>query len=479
MQDWLDGLPAEELTPAEQSLCRALVRMIETAPTPFNILMWIDHRVGGEVEARYPKGMKCELHMRSAAGAAQVPAVPPTPAQALGLEAEANTTAATAGVSSEALKASFFGSLPQDSFSPPEAALRDAIFEFLALWKSRELGTLHHLQQCPTVTQRRGAFLPKKIALREWVERRIGGEVELMSDEHGQDLVHLSPTAREIVVGKHRELARAAIATGGGGGGLGGGPQGAPAGHGHGVGDANQAGGHMAKDAFFAGLPTKELTAAEAELREVLLDWLQRWPHLKPENRAPGSHPHLSDTGGDSEIRRCRTALLPPKIKLGDWIERRIGGEVELRPVKHGQHLVMLRGAADADGGHGGGDTNLADADGGHSAGDGNSADAKERFFESFSPEDFAPAEMLLREELLNFLHTWQGTQPPTFDAANNEKINRQKRKVLPKGCPASLREWIDRRIGADVETFQDARGVWVFRERGAEKRTLKRKVVG
>jgi len=69
-------------------------------------------------------------------------------------------------------------------------------------------------------------------------------------------------------------------------------------------------------------------------------------------------------------------------------------------------------------------------------------------------PEDgFTPDEEQLREALLAMLKSWRGPGAPTVaEGEKNARVRKHKLKVLPDGCPASLADWIDRRIGGEVE---------------------------
>ena len=53
-----------------------------------------------------------------------------------------------------------------------------AVFDFLAAWSRQELATLRDCQQCPTVSEaKRQLFKGHTVGFKEWVERRIGGEL--------------------------------------------------------------------------------------------------------------------------------------------------------------------------------------------------------------------------------------------------------------------------------------------------------------
>lgn len=428
------SLPADELTPTEHALRKALVKAIAASSGPFPIIEWIDRRIGGEVETRQDENGFYEIVERGAG--------PP-----VGENHRSDTS-----------KEAFFSKLSPEAFAPPEEALREAVFEFLATWRSPELATLVQLGAYPEVQRRALSFLPRNIPLRDWIEHRIGGEIEFRPGRYpGAEVVYLTESARASVMAKFQQMSGMAPPMGPGM--LPMGPPMMPVPP-MGVVPAPCAGppprGAAApdKDAWFAGLPGDELLPGEMALREAILNWIQRWPQLRPANRPPGSPPHLADAGSDNDIRRARTELIPKMVKLADWIERRIGGEVELRMAAtgNGQQEVYLRGTAPPE-------VN-ASARGG--------TEAKERFFASLPEEEFSPEEDELRAALLEFLERWTGATPPALtEAGAEEEISKLRRAVLPKGCPVSLKEWIDRRIGGEIETRAGPDGKAIFGLRG------------
>ena len=133
-------------------------------------------RIGEEIEVRRNETGQDELFMREAA--------PPAPA------------VRTAAADVKADPRTFFSSLDPDAFSTEEAQPRDAVLELLARWKSREQATYADLAGDPGVRRAVAAFLPPEVVLKDWVEQRIGGEVEFKADSRGQENVHLTPSAR-------------------------------------------------------------------------------------------------------------------------------------------------------------------------------------------------------------------------------------------------------------------------------------------
>lgn len=195
------------------------------------------------------------------------------------------------------------------------------------------------------------------------------------------------------------------------------------------------------------------MEAGELALREALLNWLESCAR-------PGLTLTLSATGADPAIKKARADFLPKSVKFGEWIERRIGGEVELRSIANGQMEIFLRGSAPPE---------VASPRGGSDAGSKASPlEDKESFFESLPTEDFGAAEEGCREALLNYLDGYAGSGPAVLGEAEQEdEIARWRRELLPKGCPVKLQEWIDRRIGGEIETRTEPNGKVVFGMRG------------
>merc|ERR1719379_3158649 len=96
--------------------------------------------------------------------------------------------------------------------------------------------------------------------------------------------------------------------------------------------------------------------------------------------------------------------------------------------------------------------------------------DKKEQFFASLPDDSFTPEEEDLRDTLLAFLGQWSGPEPPSLsDAGGDQEIRRARPLVLPKGCQVSLKDWIERRIGGEIELAMDNRsGQWLFGLRGS-----------
>ncbi|CAK0789187.1 unnamed protein product [Prorocentrum cordatum] len=90
---------------------------------------------------------------------------------------------------STAAAEAFFSRLPHDSFTQTEEALRSALKALLA-----ERGPLPVSQAAaePAVASAAKATLIRAVTLADWVERRIGGEVQAVLDEKGGRVLQLA-----------------------------------------------------------------------------------------------------------------------------------------------------------------------------------------------------------------------------------------------------------------------------------------------
>merc|ERR1712183_563043 len=94
--------------------------------------------------------------------------------------------------------------------------------------------------------------------------------------------------------------------------------------------------------------------------------------------------------------------------------------------------------------------------------------EGKDAFFASLPADEFSNEEEDLRCALLDFLDNWKEDHPPKVtDAATTPEIAQARRAVLPRGCPVSLKEWIDRRIGGEIETRLGMNALAIFGLRG------------
>lgn len=236
------------------------------------------------------------------------------------------------------------------------------------------------------------AFLPNSVTLSDWIERRIGGEVEL--DKEVVKVV--SDEARQVVQEKYQALLRSRQPSGKVGGlltRLGGSWQG-KAGKGGLSGEGFEAprNGLAGKD-WLERLPPAELTGEEVNLRQALLDCLDQRRRCRPALRQvicqggqgqrlcspagrcdASAQGHAEQVGaaanqrlsqGGASENHCISLMFhdfpsifvdfnglsgfslpfPAGSKHGsalqDWIEARIGAEVELRQNARGRLRVQ------------------------------------------------------------------------------------------------------------------------------------------
>lgn len=355
----------------------------------------------------------------------------------------------------EEKRETFFASLPMDSFTPAEEMLRSALVDFLAMWKSKELATLSHAGGDKGVQQAKCALLPQGVTLRDWIERRIGGEMELSRDMKGQYVIRLTQEAGQIVNDRYLQLQKLGLMPA---------PSQDDRDFQPGLGLPGPEGARLD---FFDNFPENELLPQELTLRQALMDFMQGWS-VRPGALAAT----LSDAGQDKAVQQCRMALLPKEVALKEWIERRIGGEILTRRDPNGQVQISVRGVRRGAAHPGTGRRAALPAVQGIGAevAEGAETDkdraeaakrlalekreAAERFFDSLPADGFTAEEETLRLAILNFLEQWKGPGCATLSSAGGDVQVRSARAVfLPRGGGISLREWIDRRIGGEVET--------------------------
>lgn len=423
LQAFFKSLPNNELLPQELALRQALLDFVQLrTPQTFPLSEWIDRRVGGEFQTRKNESGQLEVYKRGS----NPP--PPEPARAAGPEKEV-----------------FFASLDPNGFSKEEEALRDMIFEFLAKWKHRDLANLANLNSDPEIKRRCG-FLPGRVSLKEWVEQRIGAEVQFKSDNKSADVIHLSPAARPFVTAKYAELSKS----------VGGAAPPAPTRPGAAAPPAQtppppgrQAGPKpVSKDAFFSGLPKNELSAGELGLRNAVMELLDNWAKRK----GPNVCPVIGDVNSDAKTRKIMQGFLPPSVNLDEWIDRRIGGEIEVRK-RNGRVEVLKRGA--------GGPAGPADKKEDKAA----QVDSEE-FLDTLPSDEHSPEEAELRQAILDYLEG-HGAPVALVDASKDVRIKQCRTGLLPESV--TLRSWVDRRIGGEVEVLKNAQGRYMIKLRSLD----------
>jgi len=337
-------------------------------------------------------------------------------------------------------KDAFFEALPADELTPSELALRQALVAFVEGWPRLRARLGKPAASCPLLAdlgqdaqvQRCRSFLPHTVLLREWIDRRVGGELDLRKDAKGQLEMHL----REATAAN---------------GGRGPSPKSSAAGqNARDREDAGQtrAGPAEAAEEFFGNLPTDRHSDAEADLRQALLAHLESAPEAVP----------LSEVTAGA-VARCQAALLPAEVPLRMWIDHRIGGEVETLKDGAGRLVLQLR-------------DRKADAEPGRDR-----EALKEQFFSSLPADGFTPDEEQLREALLDILRGWKAAELPTLSFAGGDaRVRKCRAKVLTKGAPVTLRDWIDRRIGGEVELSDAPSGQLQFGLRGQGSRPQRKR---
>ncbi|CAE8601719.1 unnamed protein product [Polarella glacialis] len=239
----------------------------------------------------------------------------------------------------------FFAGLPADSLTQEEVDLSDALHGFLAGCNLRNLPRLSNAGTDPAVGSARALLLEQgsfKVPLKEWIARRIGGEISLEHEEkNGQWMIH-------AVGARHSAQPNKGNGKGGGkappepvkGKGKGGGkaPPEPVKGKGKGVGKAPAAADipddntgrclppedrEEIAERFFSELPADALTDVEVQLRDALL------AHYLERIQA-GALPTLSEVGAVGNLKSLRTQFLPREISFRKWIERRVGDDIEV-----------------------------------------------------------------------------------------------------------------------------------------------------
>jgi len=430
---FLSSLPDSRLTGLEASLRQALIDFIGARhPKGLPLIEWIDRRIGGEVEVRRVDGQD-EIFLRG-----QSP----------------GTGVADSRMDPQA----FFSGLDPNGFSPEEEVLRDSVFLFLARWKSRDLATLTDLSADPGVQRAARHFLPKGVKLMDWIEQRIGGEVEIKRGKGGQETVLLTQSGMPFVFAKMEELAGVKGKGPKGGKGKGKEPDDdLPMKGKEGKGTASEG-----RESFFNELPSSELLPEELALRHAVLKFIDDWPRIGASLGKPnGAVPVLSDLGQDQQVLSSKKFLTAAKANLKEWIDRRIGGEVETRKDEKGQFQIWIRGAAPPRVRQTSQKVKGSGSDEGASdKKPSKTASAADEWIANLPDDKHTDAEADLRQAILDYL---QGKDKPIqlSEACKDRQITSCRSAFLPP--EVGLRLWIDRRIGGEVETSKDEVGKYTL----------------
>ncbi|CAE7801186.1 unnamed protein product [Symbiodinium sp. CCMP2592] len=423
VDDFFASLPAEEFEDYEAELREVLINAAAKAKDldliggRFPLQQWIDRRLGGELHSTVDNLNKCEIALIGAAG-------------------DANSEGEEA--------AAFFQGLSEESFSKEEENLRDSIFDFLAGWqKGIQKAKLCELSADARVQTCARALLPAAVPLADWMEKRIGGEIEIHQDENGNDVIHVTPEAVKIVVEKMKS--RGAAPPGNSAQQFPFPPPppppppeghtGQPKGTGPGFTAKGAKGGGKqpppSKEAFLESLPGDELTGDEVALREALLFWIESWRPGSGKGKGGSATPLLTDVALNPQILKLRQKLLPTTVTLQEWVEARIGGEIEIRSNQKGQLEILLRSPAEG-----------AEPE---------PAQDASAILDELPQDALTDEELELREKVLELVSS---SPMPLRHVSHTPKVLAVKRKFLPDEVP--LRDWIDRRIGGEVEVTED-----------------------
>mmetsp|Transcript_161983 Transcript_161983/g.311087 ORF Transcript_161983/g.311087 Transcript_161983/m.311087 type:complete len:475 (-) Transcript_161983:89-1513(-) len=356
----------------------------------------------------------------------------------------------------------WFSTLPADAFTEEEEQMRDAILQFLAAWTKKEMATLAQVENDEGVRSASSKLLPQAVPLNSWIERRIGGEIKTRPVENGQRIIEIVSDEAGNEVKKRCQEIRAAA------------KQAALKQRAA----SQQAAADPSK--FLDTLPEDRLTDEELNLRQALLDFLDTWFKRSPN----GPPPLLNELMANSAVSRCKVALLPKSVFIKDWVERRIGGEIHTHRLEGGQIHFFCdrhwsppkeRAAGPAKASQSKGVVKRATVE---TAPPQTERQSSQAFFQSLPSDSFRDDEEKLREALLAFLDHFQGVGPPKLSAAGMDKnVQRLAQSLLPRGSGLPvLKEWIDKRIGGEVETrdLADGNGV-VLAMRGKLDELLER----
>lgn len=206
----------------------------------------------------------------------------------------------------KAVSLSFLDQLPSDGFTAEENLLRDAV---LAVLERQGPSSVRQVMADREVNIRQKSLLKGTVSLVDWVDRRIGGEVETVIGG-GRDGARLQlrrghSKPRTGIIDEFSGSLRA------------------------GQGTRHR---QHPRD-WLANLPADSFLWQEARMRDTIFDFLAAW--RSPEQATLW---HLET---DHNIQVARHALLPPGVLLKDWIEHRIGSEVHLEPHPYTNHFIV------------------------------------------------------------------------------------------------------------------------------------------
>lgn len=174
------------------------------------------------------------------------------------------------------------------------------------------------------------------------------------------------------------------------------------------------------------------MAQGELDLRDAVLAQL--------EGSVPGKVADvIRKINNDPELAAVKLGLLPAQVSLQQWINRRIGGEIEIFKDDVGRQCMRVR-----------------DLEGEVAADDLSTA---EEFFETLPGDEFLPAEESLREALLAFLGGWRIPRAAKILEATADQAVKKHFDVLFAGTSATLGQWIQKRIGGEIDVQGDGPG--------------------
>eukprot|EP00747_Dinoflagellata_sp_TGD_P159333 gnl/TRDRNA2_/TRDRNA2_177880_c1_seq51.p1 gnl/TRDRNA2_/TRDRNA2_177880_c1~~gnl/TRDRNA2_/TRDRNA2_177880_c1_seq51.p1 ORF type:complete len:362 (-),score=61.14 gnl/TRDRNA2_/TRDRNA2_177880_c1_seq51:161-1246(-) len=195
----------------------------------------------------------------------------------------------------------FFDELPTDAFLPAEEVLRSNLIGALNKLNRRKQYTIERMMQCEGVAEAADELLPRGASMiSQWIERRLGQEIEVSQDKNGDSCIKLLQT-RYV----NPEAYQAEV------------------------------------DEFIATLPPESFTDEEAALRDALVCFVMGWQGSGP--------PRLIDAESASLVKSARDGFLPSHIPLKTWMNARMGQEFELLQDAMGQYVIGLPGELDSE----------------------------------------------------------------------------------------------------------------------------------
>lgn len=280
------SLPRERLLPEEDALVKlleALATKIQSfLPRVVSLQEWADKRVPDDM---------IDVISITQMSVNQLEEPPPEPL--------AQDSVSCSAIRKENDK--FFSQLPENEFLSEELELREKL---LAIMKRacrprgghrRGSHSLVHIEKAPQINSSVDSLLPHGVSLLEWIQRRLDDDIEAIRDD---EMIILLRRAKDPNV--HRQ-------------------------------DVEE---------FLSGLPAESFTAAEEDLRDALLRFIESWQSSTP--------PRLTDVAQAPGVSEAKKQLLPEGVSLKAWITSRLGGEVDLIQDATGQYAIGFVGQLDA-----------------------------------------------------------------------------------------------------------------------------------